>query len=419
MHIPRDPPDTDSVLNDRKELEDFRSREIKRYAREFNRRYLHWSEVRLRDTGRFRPDTVWYLMKLYRMGNSVELRFGRTDYTYVVSDRILTLLYEFDTRLSSASQDPRDRNGRTYCFSDSVMEESIASSQMEGAVTTTKKAKEMLRLNIRPRNRSEHMIVNNYRAMLFIKEHLSEPLTLELIRDIHSIVTDGTLDRGCVGRFRDNDDVVVQDAITGEVFHRPVPFRDIGISLSQLCDFVNSDSTTHPIIKGIILHYAVAYIHPFEDGNGRVARSLFYWYTMRSGYRSVEYLALSRYIKSHKGRYGEAYLFGETDDNDMTYFILFNLQALISSVSDFEDYLRKKTEEDSVQNIPGLNERQTEIIYGMGEGGRTTVRSVQNQFGVSLNTARADIRTLLDLGLIRESGKDVNMKVYIRTDKRP
>ncbi len=418
MHLPANPPNVFRMFKDGQSATAILSKDVGEYAKEFNRRYLHWSEVRMRDTGPFDPDIIWARMKLARMDGSPVLRFGRTGYRYLVTDGIMKALHEFDRRAAArALPDSLDSHTKAYYSVSSMMEESIASSQMEGAVTTTKKAKDMLRMKLLPRNRSERMIVNNYKAMQFIKDNLEQPLTPELIKGIHRIVTDGTLNERFRGRFRDNDDVVVQNPLTGEVFHQPIPAEEIAGSIGQLCEFINDgNEPLHPVLKGIVLHYVIACIHPFEDGNGRVARSLFYWYELKNGYGVMEYLALSRFIKDHKGKYEGAYVFGETDDNDMTYFVLYNLKALAESMDRFEKYLRRRTEEElstkAELSAYGLNERQISIALSLMGGDSATVRSIQSQYGVSLNTSRSDIKVLKGLGLIAESGKDVNTKVY-------
>ncbi len=424
MLLPRNPPKIRAILSDEQKAKELLSEEIKGYANDFNKKYLHWSEVRLRDTGHFDPDTVWARMKLVRMDNSMALIFGETHYLYYTSDRMMKMLHEFDIRATSGLfPDIIDSHRKIYYSISSLMEESIASSQMEGAVTTTKKAKEMLRRNIRPKDKSEKMIANNYKAMLFIKDHTEQKLTPDFIKEIHKIVADGTMDERFMGEFRDNDDVVVQDSLTGEVFHQPIPNEQIESSVQQLCDFINDEGEfLHPLIKGIILHYAIAYIHPFEDGNGRVARTLFYWYELKSGYWIMEYLALSRYIKNHKGAYEESYIFGESDDNDMTYFILYNLKALMDSVDKFEEYLKRKIEEErtvkSKLSDYGLNDRQIRAVTSLMNGGTVTVKSIKNQYDISLNTARTDIKTLISLGFLIEVGKEVNMKVYSWSGKK-
>ena len=98
MHLPRDPPKIESILSDVQISKDILSEEIKGYAKEFNKKYLHWSEVRHMDTGQFDPNTVWARMKLVRMDNSITLVFGKTHYHYYISDRIMRMLHEFDMR---------------------------------------------------------------------------------------------------------------------------------------------------------------------------------------------------------------------------------------------------------------------------------------------------------------------------------
>lgn len=423
MRLPNNPPVVKDILTHMDDINDIFSEDLDGYAKDFNKRYLHWSEVRYRDTGPFEPDVVWARMKLVRAGNSITLSFGGTPYRYFISDGMMKMLHEFDMRATAGLfPDTVDNLRRVYYSVSSLMEESIASSQMEGAITTTKKAKEMLRKNTHPKDKSERMIVNNYKAMLFIKDNTKTDLTPEFIRDIHKIVTDGTLDEKYRGRFRDND-VVVMNPLSGEVSHQPIPYVDIESSIQQLCDFINDDSEfIHPVIKGIIMHYVTAYIHPFEDGNGRVARTLFYWYELKKGYWLMEYLALSRYIKDHKGKYEDSYVLGETDDNDMNYFILYNLKALTDSVDRFENYLKRKMDEeqslkDSLSEY-GLNDRQVRVIASLMNGGTVTVKSIQNQYKVSLNTSRSDIRTLVGMGLLVESGREVNTKVYSWSGKK-
>ena len=413
--MPRNPPDTEHLLRDDRYSGIILSEEVGRYARDFNGLYLHWSEVRRRDTGSIDPDIVWARMKLAREDNCARVSLDDTVFSYVVTEDLLKKISEFDMKIGYGVFSESEGFLEKGCYSaDSLMEESIASSQAEGAVTTAGKAREMLRRNLRPKDKSETMILNNYRAMQFIKKHVGDALTPEFIKHVHKLVTDGTMDEGYVGRFRDNDGVVVQDPVSGEVFHRPVPADRIEAYIAQLCDLVNRMDMVHPLIKGMILHYALAYIHPFEDGNGRVARSLFYWYELDHGYPVMEYLSLSRYIRDHKGRYGEAYVFGETDGNDMTYFFLYNLEALIDSAEEFQRYLSKRIgEERSVRiRISGLNDRQVSVMTDVLNGGAVTVRSIMAEYGVSLNTARADIRVLLERGLLRESGRETNAKVY-------
>ena len=265
-----------------------------------------------------------------------------------VFSSVVTLNGMSDAELSTEKKVYCDDSGLMLTVS-SIMEESIASSQLEGASTDTEAAKRMLRENRAPKDKSELMIVNNYNAMRFVTEHSGDELSPDLIREIHSIISRGTLDdAGYEGRFRDDNSIAVRDAFSGETYHVPPDFSRVPDLIQALCGFANDDSVfVHPIVKGIVLHFGLAYIHPFMDGNGRVSRSLFYWYMLRSGYASAEYLSISKVLKVHRGRYGNAYLLSETDGNDITYFINHNLDVISEAVGVFLRYVRRKMEEDA------------------------------------------------------------------------
>lgn len=328
MRLPRNPPDIESMLSEGPRSQEFLSEEVGRYAEGFNRRYLHWSEVCLRDTGPFDSDVVWARMKMIRNKDRMTITFGDTDHYLSVTEGVLEALSEFDGKVSThPMEDVMDT---------ALIRESIASSQAEGATTAYDRAEAMLLGNEPPKDTSERMIRNNHDAMLFVRDNHGGPLTPGFILTIHRIMTEGILDEVCSGRFRDNDSVVVQDTITGEISHQPITHRHIGAAVQGLCDFINDDGTLPLILKGIILHYAIAFIHPFEDGNGRVARCLFHWCWFKGDHGALECLPLSEYIRDHKGRYERSYVLGETDGNDMTYFVLYHLRALSSVIDGFD-----------------------------------------------------------------------------------
>ena len=159
----------------------------------------------------------------------------------------------------------------------SLIEEATTSSQLEGAATTRRVAKEMIRSGRKPGNRSEKMILNNYLTMQRIGEIRDEPLTPALVFQIHRLVTDGTLDDAtATGRFRRDDEHVVVGDDYGEVYHEPPPASQLEERLVLMCDFANGTTPgefVHPAIRSIILHFWLAYDHPFLDGNGRTARA--------------------------------------------------------------------------------------------------------------------------------------------------
>ncbi|MCP4552110.1 MAG: Fic family protein, partial [Bacteroidetes bacterium] len=234
----------------------------------------------------------------------------------------------------------------TYLIS-SLIEESISSSQLEGASTTRNVAKEMLRQRREPKDHSEKMIFNNYRAMRVIQEFQNDDLTPSLILHFHKILTNKTLqDHEKAGKLREvADDIHVVDANESSVLHTPPNAKELPDRLNKICEFANStveDEFIHPVIKAIILHFMIGYDHPFVDGNGRAARALFYWAMAKHGYWLTEFVSISSIIKQSPVKYGKAYLHTETDENDLTYFLIHQIDVIRKGITSLHEYLSRK-----------------------------------------------------------------------------
>lgn len=174
-----------------------------------------------------------------------------------------------------------------------------------------------------------------------------------------------------------------------------------------------------PVIRAILVHYGLAYDHPFVDGNGRTARALFYWVMAREGYWLCEYISISRILKKARAQYAESFLYTETDDNDATYFILYQLQVLTRAIADLHTYLhRKSVEMREVDDMlrqnralrAQLNSRQLDLLthalkYPAGE---YTIASHKRAHDVAYGTARSDLLHLVERGLLeqRQRGRE-------------
>ena len=308
-----------------------------------------------------------------------------------------------------------------------LMDEAISSSQMEGASTTRKVAKDMLRKNISPRSRSEQMIFNNYVSIRYITEHKNEDLTPELLLHIHSLMTSNTLESADdAGRFRTNNDVVVENSITHEVVHTPPSYTEIPEFIDELCNFANNDNQNvfmHPIVKAVMIHFMLAYVHPFTDGNGRTARALFYWYMLKKGYWLTEYLSISQIIYKSKSSYEKAYLYAEADEGDMGYFLTYHLRVLELAFKELQSYIDRKIKErqhsTNYMLIDGINERQATIISWLRDNPKIvlTSKEIEIRFGISHPTARLDIDGLVGKGLLKRVPVNKVKSNYIKGEE--
>ena len=388
--------------------------------------YLYWDKVKYLTPKGVDPQLFWGAVKMKRQMQLQTIRFGKYTFSFMITPLMQSLLHEFDLKMGGSLSangviSPRDR--QIYLVN-SIMEEAIASSQMEGASTTRKVAKDMLRKELRPKNRSQQMIVNNYATIKQLVEEKGQVLDLNMLLDIHRLITTNTLDNPeDEGRLRQTDDIYVIDAITGSVAHTPPSHTEIEELLHDLFAFASDKDKSnfiHPIIKGIILHFMLAWIHPFVDGNGRTARSLVYWYMLKKDYWMTEYLSISRVIYKNKKRYERMFLYTEADHMNMTYFIQHNLQVMKKAYEDLKTYLSVKMEErNSVLqycDIEGINERQMQILKIINDTPSLVLTSleVSNRFGISDKTARTDLKVLTELGYLKRIPINKKQSGYIK-----
>lgn len=376
---------------------------------DINNKYLYWDKVKYRVPGELSKDDFWSAVKFSRKGSL--LSFAGRVFSLTMTNYMQHMLHEFDLNfggtLLSMGSIPEKR--RSYYLLSSIAEEAIASSKMEGAVTTREKAKEIIRTQSKPRDKSQRMIVNNYETIEYLRANKTAVLTKEFILEIHRRITEGTLEnKDDEGRFREDDRIVVADSISGDVVHFPPICSSIESSIDFICEFANNSGKEfiHPIIKAIMIHFMISYLHPFIDGNGRTARSLFYWYMLKEGYWLIEFMAISRNIYKTKNQYEKAFLYTEIDDGDLGYFIQYNLEALQRSFNDLKEYLaRKQNEENALlefRNIDGINERQAQIIKLYNDKPRSiyTSKELVSFLGVTEKTIRSDLEKLVELGFL-------------------
>ncbi len=400
-------------------------------------KYRHWDKMRhMAPPAGFTREEWWGATKLVRRAALKDLPLrdpSGQPFRYAITDMIARLLHEIDLGAGGniGMPDPiANPQTRSQYVMRSLFQEAVTSSQLEGAATTRAVAKEMLRTGRAPRTRGERMILNNYLTMQRIAEWKERPLDPELIFEMHRMVTDGTLDNPVgAGRLRRPDEnVTVQDVITGEIFHSPPPAEELPDRLAALCEFANGSVLDvgkpegrfiHPAVRAIFIHFWLAYDHPFVDGNGRTARALFYWSMLRQGYWLFEFVSISEILVKAPAKYARSFLFTETDENDATYFLLYQCEVIRRAIASLHDYIETKSKEVRetealLRGATVLNHRQQALIaHALRKPGtRYTIEGHRRSHAIVYETARYDLMDLARLGLL-ESRKMGRAFVFI------
>ncbi len=389
--------------------------------------YPHWDKLRhVSPPQELTSETWWLGLKFARnVGRRwLPLVDGEGHaFSYVLPDEVFRLLHYVDQHCSGevamAEVVTTDEQAREHYLVNSLMEEAIRSSQLEGATTSRRVAKELLRSGRRPKNRGEKMILNNYRALQFMHDQMGSVLTPAVVLELHRLLTEGTLeDPSAAGRLQtaEEERIAVIDPSDGRVLHAPPPADELPGRLDSLCAFANATADdddapfVHPVVRAILLHFMLAYDHPFADGNGRTARALFYWHMRTHGYWLVEYLSISRILREAPAQYSRAFLHTETDEGDTTYFLLHQLQTIRRAVEELHRYLERKAKEIRrverlLHGATGFNHRQIALLSdALRDGSRTsTFTEHATSHRVTHETARADLGDLAERGLLERT----------------
>ena len=377
-------------------------------------RYLPWDEVRHRKPPDGLTHRAWWLrLSTARRAAAVELPLlGKAGVPFWFSNTLPLLigLGRLDRELDGhplAEDSALSRDDRQRHLVHLTIDESIRSSQLEGANTSRIIAREMLRDGRPPRDHSERMIANNFVAMQQVEQWANEgrPVDLDAILSLHQTVTAGTLAERDVGRLQTPKDArVYVVSSSGGVVHQPPPASELPGRIERLCAFANAepgDLLIPPVVRAILLHFMIGYDHPFADGNGRTARALFYWSLMRSGFWLAPYLSISQFLLEAPAQYSRAYQYVTADGNDATHFLLHQLDILLRATEQLHDYLRFERTRSvaldlAVAGVDGLNDRQVAVIREAlsDPNQRFTIARQRREHRISYATARDD---LLDL----------------------
>jgi Fic family protein len=325
--------------------------------------------------------------------------------------------------------DPLTQEHRERFVISSLMDEAISSSMLEGASTTVKVAKDMLRRGRKPRTQGERMVANNYRAILYVRERQHESLSLDFLLELHEILADGTIPPEDVGRLRTRADRVEIVDVEGETVFTPPDAETLHERLEAFFAFANNPSDDeegafmHPVIRGMLVHFQLSYLHPFCDGNGRTARILFLWSMLRRRYWLFEWLPTSKIMLRSPSQYARAFLYTETDEFDATYFLVYNARVISACRDTLHAFIAEKRREvaqarTAFSGNSSLNHRQQALLLHAlrHPGHHYTIQSHQNSHGTAYQTARSDLLTLWEAGYLakQQSG---NKFVFIATDR--
>jgi Fic family protein len=396
-------------------------------------RYLSWQEFQHKSWVPGTKEEVWSIIQLLRsVGQEHSPILDQSGHFYTFDQKpYAEFLHQVDLELGGIflGIEYFTEGDKRSIIRRNLIEESIASSQLEGANTSRAAAKKMLAEGRPPRDRGEQMIVNNHETMLWIEHELkNKKLSMDVLFELHQRITEDTIPDEHQAKLRDTLDgggnkLVIKPWDDSVVAYITPTKEFVEAQLPRLISFANDEikgAFIHPLVKAIMLHFWVGLLHPFEEGNGRLARALFYWYMLRRKYWAFSYLSISERILRSPKQYAMAFIYTEQDDFDLNYFIHYNVAKVKLARRSLEEYVRNKIAEsrktsDEIRRTYGLNNRQINLLQYLAKDDQrhTSLKAHINvNDGIAKVTAANDLRKLVEAGFLRRIKSSRNVYYY-------
>ncbi|WP_308757303.1 Fic family protein [uncultured Bacteroides sp.] len=258
---------------------------------------------------------------------------------------------------------------------------------------------------------SSHYVDSVVAVMLDAVNHYDQTLTKEKICAWQAAFFPTGFSEGSqieVGRYRTNEEHIISGMFGREKIHyiAPVPER-VDEEMAQFLDWFNSKENVNSVIRSAIAHFWFVSIHPFEDGNGRLARILSDMLLARADKSEFRFYNISSQINKDKNHYYDILEKAQHGDSDITEWICWYANTLSVALDEAENIvstiLNKSFFWQKVSSIP-LSQRQTDILNLFLDGyeAKITSKTWATLAKCSKDTAIRDIQDLVEKDILRE-----------------
>lgn len=299
-------------------------------------------------------------------------------------------------------------------------DEIVATSAIESIDFNRDSVRKILK-GMAPSDKQENRILGMKRGLEFIAEP-SNKITEENLYKLYTITVGDFLndeDKLLPGNFYRHDTVYI---VSDHIEHAGLPFEKVPAFMKLLIEFINTEDDLNDLIKAAVIHFYIAYIHPYFDGNGRMARLLHLWFLVQKGYQSALFIPFSGHIEKTRKAYYNAYTLVEQNKKfsgkiDVTPFVLYFVHNVYNQMNEGATAVDVLAAYDQAIKLGKITEKETKLwrfvlsCYGTEE---FSTKQLEKDFG---NAAYATIRGFVlkfeELGLFTSTkyGPRVKYKV--------
>ncbi len=300
-----------------------------------------------------------------------------------------------------------------------AMEEEILSTLSIEQIDTSRDSVRKILAGYAPSNEMEHRVLGMKLGLEYIAD-TTHPITEENLFHLYQMVVGQFLpteDRLLPGKYYRHDSVFV---VGSQVEHTGLPWQRLPSYMAEFLDFIQGDALGNDLLQAAAIHFYLAYLHPYFDGNGRIARLLHLWFLVQRGYSSALFVPLSEYIQRTKNQYYKAFTLVEQNAAligmvDITPFLVYfiqhvygNLKSSLPTENSLEVFQKALAEGQVTEKEKALWQFVLSA-YGTGE---FSTKQLEKDFGnAAYATIRAFVMKFEQLGLLRSTSYG-NRKKY-------
>ena len=273
------------------------------------------------------------------------------------------------------------------------------------------------------RERDIQEVINYRNVLRYIDELRGKDaelrVTESVIKNLHKLTVEKILPKEESGDYRQAK-VVVKNSQTGEVTFSPPPAIEIPYLVEGFLHWLNDSKTKdlHPVLVSGITHYELVRIHPFLDGNGRVARAAAILVLFKEGYDVKKFFSLEEhYDKDAAGYYGAL---KSAEGGDLTEWLKYFTEGLALELSEIKEKVQNLSVDLKLKEKMGgkqvaLSSRQIKIVEYIQKAGFLQNKAFKEVFPmISEDTVLRDLQDLIKKGIIKKTGITKAAKYVMR-----
>lgn len=301
-----------------------------------------------------------------------------------------------------------------------------SSTSIEGNILTLKQVEDLSgNIKIVAAEKDKKEVLNYLKSLDSIPDYAGRKvIDTKLLLEVHKTLTIGTINSGkdC-GVFRNRQVFVGRRIFDGTGFkeiveYMPPPTKKVPELVLKFLDWVNSKEAgiINPVICAGIIHYEIARIHPFIDGNGRTARLMASLILYKSGFDHRRYFALDDFYDENRPAYYAALKTTQAGKGDITKWLEYFTEGVLFSVNKVREFIKKVSISMKLEgeNKIEINQKQMKILEKIKEKGKISNKDLRVVFGVSRQAILKEISKLKDLKIVEIVGKGRNAYYKIK-----